>query len=93
MLADGDDPPSWEACGTSRVVWLQGNHPMISDGTVERTFCITGVQENCETTVVGKVRTCISEAGGQYFVYDLVKPVIGCQWAYCAKSVDSNPPT
>ena len=36
MLADHANPPSWEGCGTSRVVWLEGGHPGVESGTVRQ---------------------------------------------------------
>ena len=71
QMADNKEPPAWEDCGTSRVVWLQGDHPGMGDGTVDRAFCVTGLEENCETTITGRVRTCSDKVFLQ-FVYGVV---------------------
>ena len=91
-MADTQDPPAWEECGTSMVVWLHGDHPEISDGTVDRTFCVTGLNVECDTTLPGKVMAC-SHLNAQFFVYHLKQPSVGCQWAYCARDTDDIQPT
>ena len=91
-LADSSAPPGWEQCGTSRVVWLAGQHPSLAQGTVEVSLCVSGLSSSCTTRVSGAVRRCRGE-GGEYFVYRLV-PVPGpCQWAYCANNSPAQAPT
>ena len=95
MMADSSSPPSWEQCGTSRVVWLARTHPSLEEGTVEATLCVSGLSSSCSARVTGAVRRCRAEGGqaGEYFVYRLV-PVPGpCQWAYCANNDPNQAPT
>ena len=89
-MADNLSPPGWESCGTSRVVWLAGEHPSLDQGTVEVTLCVSGLSSRCTVKVRGAVREC--RAGGEnYYVYRLV-PIPGpCQWGYCANN--NQPPT
>ena len=87
IMSDISDPPSWEGCGTSRVVWLRGTHPDISQGTVKVEYCMTGVRDSCEVTVTGELRTCLNVTSNTvYHVYYLVRVPADCQWAYCAKT-------
>ena len=91
-MADTQDPPAWEECGTSMVVWLQGDHPGISEGTVDRTLCVTGIDAEYDTTLNVKVRAR-SHLNAQFFVYHLKQPRVGCQWAYSARDFDDLRPT
>merc|ERR1719500_468257 len=75
VLADQAAPPIWEGCGTSRVVWLEGRHPGVESGTVGVSYCVTGLNSNCDLRVSGEVRACVdereSERGGLFYVYRL----------------------
>ena len=85
VMADSRDPPGWEECGTSRVVWLEGSHPRLEDGTREVTLCVSGLSSSCTVSVAGAVRQCRGERE-DFYVYRLV-PIPGpCQWGYCAKT-------
>ena len=93
MMADSSSPPGWEQCGTSRVVWLDGSHPSLEEGTVEASLCVSGLSSSCTARVTGAVRQCRGEGGEEYFVYRLL-PVPGpCQWAYCANYGPNQAPT
>ena len=57
-----------------------------SDGTVNRTICVTEFEGDCHFKMNGQVRTCPSSdnRGETFFVYFLTQPSVGCHWAYCA---------
>lgn len=65
------------SCGTNYPVWLDGYLPSKADKTVNRTCCITGNTDTCESTVNIQVRNC-----GNFMVYNLSKTV-KIQSAYC----------
>lgn len=45
-------------CGTRYPVWLNGNLPLVSDKTVNRTCCISGINNTCSSTVNIQIRNC-----------------------------------
>ncbi|XP_078062376.1 uromodulin-like [Mustelus asterias] len=64
-------------CSTPRPGWLQGSHPTLEQGEVNRTVCFLKDEEMCEWKREIKIKNCSS-----YFVYEL-KPTQGCEAAYC----------
>ena len=84
QLADQRDPQKWESCGTSRVAWLRGLHPGLSEGTVRRTICVGEITGDCGHDSEVLLRTCPDTRGGTFWVYRLDQVNVGCNWAYCA---------
>ncbi|KAK7467890.1 hypothetical protein BaRGS_00036865, partial [Batillaria attramentaria] len=74
------------SCGTVVPVWLNGTHPTVADGIVERKACAHFDSGNpqgsscCRHTVQIGVKNC-----GNFFVYQL-HPTPSCPMAYCAGS-------
>ncbi|XP_078062216.1 uncharacterized protein LOC144488067, partial [Mustelus asterias] len=64
-------------CSTHHPGWLQGSHPTLEQGEVNRTVCFLKDEEMCEWKREIKIKNCSS-----YFVYEL-KPTPGCEAAYC----------
>ena len=76
-----------EVCGTSLVAWLNGQHPTVRDGIVERVFCFQWTSGECEYSFKSKVRTCPdpSDSKKTFYVYYLKFPRnIGCNFGFCA---------
>ena len=67
-------------CQTSFVGWLDGKHPTVVDGEVERKVCFYHhiLNDCCFWDSVVKVKNC----GGRYYVYKLSAPPKGCS-RYC----------
>ena len=59
-------------CQTFLPGWLNGTHPRVVDGEVERQVCFYNVQKMdcCRDSTVVKVKNC----GDQYYIYQL-KPI------------------
>ena len=72
------------------------------------SYCVTGLNSNCDLRVSGKVReiniialktlhcsvkvrACVDERGGVFYVYRLVRVPTSCQWGYCAYSNYDGP--
>lgn len=70
QLADERSRPGWEVCGTSRVGWLEGKHPSLDEGTVNRTLCVTEISGHCGYSQKGQVRAC-RDSDGEFYVYRL----------------------
>ena len=69
-------------CGTYRSGWLNGRHPSVADGAVERQVCFTGSSDcTCYVTVSITVRNC-----GTFYVYYLKKPS-RCYLRYCGNGI------
>ena len=67
-------------CGTDHPIWMKGNHPLVSNGTVDRKACINFYDMNGDghTESNMKVRNCT-----EFYVYYL-GPAYSCPLAYCA---------
>ncbi|XP_032871843.1 pancreatic secretory granule membrane major glycoprotein GP2-like [Amblyraja radiata] len=70
--------------------WLNGSHPSVEDGEVNRTVCFHwvnhgGNDDTCPRHQEIKIKKCSS-----YFVYFL-KPISWSYSVYCADSVHSDP--
>ncbi|XP_057312855.1 uncharacterized protein LOC130654316 [Hydractinia symbiolongicarpus] len=66
-------------CGSTYQGFMEGKHPAVEDGYVERVICFQSTKVPCEckhTTIVG-VKNC-----GKYFVYDF-KSVPECNSRFC----------
>ncbi|XP_078383523.1 uncharacterized protein LOC144666043 [Oculina patagonica] len=63
-------------CGTLRQGWLNGAHPKVEDGEVERQLCFS-FSTCCSKAVFVKVKNC-----GSYYVYKL-DATPGCDLRYC----------
>ena len=70
-------PPMHMSCSTSIPGWLNGAHPSVDDGEVERTTCWTYHSGCCSYVKTIKVRNC-----GEFFVYRL-GPAPVCYAVYC----------
>ncbi|KAI8515752.1 Mucin-4 [Branchiostoma belcheri] len=81
-------PPSKNRCGTDWPMWMDGQHPNITEGTVIRTVCAYRGNESynrCRYSQDIEVRAC--RAG--FFVYKLRRPPYDyCNLAYCAETKD-----
>ena len=63
-------------CGTDWPGWLDGAHPAVEDGEVNRKVCFTDRSYNCKATTTTSVKNC-----GSYFIYKL--PQMFCNSRYC----------
>ena len=64
-------------CGTVWSGWLDGAHPTLKDGEVQRTVCFSDRSTGCKHTIKISVKNC-----GTYSIYKLFKPP-GCDSRYC----------
>ncbi|CAH1245088.1 OIT3 [Branchiostoma lanceolatum] len=80
-------PPQF-ACGTHEPMWLNGTHPVVGDGEVNRTVCVHQLDlsrsDCCGLQIDIWVRNCSG-----FYVYYLTSPP-GCDMAYCA-AAPNNP--
>ena len=51
-------------CGTDWSGWLDGAHPTVEDGVVNRKVCFTDRTSDCKATKTTSVKNC-----GSYFIY------------------------
>ncbi|XP_078061051.1 uncharacterized protein LOC144486894 [Mustelus asterias] len=72
-----ETPVAPRHCSTYHPGWLQGSHPTLEQGEVNRTVCLTNQSSQCKLEREIKIKNCSS-----YFVYEL-KPTPGCDAAYC----------
>ena len=63
-------------CDTVRSGWLDGAHPTVEDGEVQRKVCFSDRSTGCINSREIFVKNC-----GSYFVYKLYPPV--CPSRYC----------
>ncbi|KAM5236510.1 oncoprotein-induced transcript 3 protein [Ctenodactylus gundi] len=70
-------------CGTHAPVWLNGSHPLESDGIVERQACASFKGNCCLWNTTVEVKSC----PGGYYVYRLAKPSV-CFHVYCGHFYD-----
>ncbi|XP_068722910.1 uncharacterized protein [Montipora capricornis] len=71
-------------CGTTEPGWLNGNHPSVAEGAVQRRVCFSGLFSCCRRSTFIYVRNC-----GAFFVYRLNRTP-GCNLRYCGNGI---PPT
>lgn len=68
-----------KGCGTEGPLWLNGIHPRLEDGIVERDICfVSSTEECCKYTRTIVVKAC----PGNFYVYKFVRPFN--HYAYCA---------
>ena len=67
-------------CGTIAPIWMNGTHPTVADGIVNRKACVNfmGRRKGCFIAIPIRVKNCSG-----FYVYYL-KPASGCYMAYCA---------
>ena len=64
-------------CGTHAPGWLNGSHPQLQEGQVNRKVCYHWSSRCCNWQNNIKVRSC-----GDFYVYNLIKPP-HCWLRYC----------
>ena len=64
-------------CGTHAPAWLNGEHPTVADGQVNRTVCFHWESDCCHWSTNIEVRNC-----GSYYVYYLTGTP-ACNLRYC----------
>ena len=64
-------------CGAAWSGWLDGSHPTVEDGKVQRTVCFNNRNTGCKDKKEVFVKNC-----GSYFIYKLQQPTI-CNSRYC----------
>ena len=64
-------------CGTHWPGWLDGAHPTVEDGEVQRTVCFSDRFTGCKSFAGISVKNC-----GSYFIYELKNPP-RCNLRYC----------
>ena len=64
-------------CGTDWPGWLDGIHPTVEDGKVQRTVCFSDRSDGCKWSKTIFVKNC-----GSYYIYKLSKPP-NCDARYC----------
>ena len=64
------------SCGTDWSGWLDGAHPTVEDGEVQRTVCFSDRSTGCQQSINIFVKNC-----GSYFIYKLYPP--NCASRYC----------
>lgn len=74
-------------CGTIAPIWMQGSHPTVAEGIVDRTACVNfnNLFDGCLSFSI-KVKNC----SNSFYVYYLVPPPYGCFLAYCAGMFSSQ---
>ena len=65
-------------CGTNWSGWLDGVHPTVEDGKVNRKVCFNDINSDCKAIKNISVINC-----GSYFIYKLFRPP-DCFMRYCA---------
>ena len=64
-------------CGTVNPGWLNGSHPSVEDGEVDRTVCFRAYNNRCKDPTVIGVKNC-----GSYYIYKLHQ-LSRCAMRYC----------
>ena len=67
-------------CGTDAAGWLDGSHPEIDEGVVQRTVCFDYTPSDCWQTSEIEVVNC-----GNYYLYNLPNP-LSCNYRYCGSN-------
>ena len=65
-------------CGTDWPGWLNGAHPTVEDGVVDRSVCFSDRSTGCKYSKTIVVKNC-----GSYFIYKLFHSP-GCNSRYCS---------
>ena len=76
-------------CGTYYPGWLNGSHPTVNEGAVQRRVCFSYYVygDCCFLSTYIRVRNC-----GGFYVYQL-KPLTLCHSRYCGNGYGSSTPT
>ena len=75
-------------CGTYSPGWLNGSHPTVNEGAVQRRVCFGDYSGDCCLfSIYIRVRNC-----GRFYVYQL-KPLTECFVRYCGNGYVSSTPT
>ena len=74
-------------CGTYVPGWLNGSHPTLNEGAVQRRVCFSYSSDCCSFVTYIRVRNC-----GRFYVYQL-KPLKECYVRYCGNGYVSSTPT
>ena len=64
-------------CGTRFPGWLDGAHPTVEDGKIQRKVCFSDRNQGCKYHGTILVKNC-----GSYFIYKLF-PWHSCPSRYC----------
>ena len=67
-------------CGSHAPGWLNGSHPAVREGAVQRKVCYHWGSNCCQWSNSVRVRNC-----GRFFVYEL-QPSPVCSLRYCGKT-------
>ena len=67
-------------CGTHAPGWIDGNHPTVDEGVVERKVCYHWSNNCCNWSNNIRVKNC-----GAYFVYEL-EDTPACSLRYCGNA-------
>ncbi|XP_041432232.1 uromodulin-like [Xenopus laevis] len=67
-----------DRCNTVAPMWLNGSHPIETDGIVSRTVCAHGQYDCCQWSSTVQIKAC----PGGYHVYKLNRTPT-CSMAYC----------
>ena len=70
--------PPTNRCNTYGTGWMNGGHPTVADGQVNRTACFHAHSSCCYFSTNIKVRNC-----GSYYVYYLSGTAYTCNLRYC----------
>ena len=74
-------------CGSYHPGWLNGSHPTVKEGAVQRRVCFRYFSDCCSFVTYIRVRNC-----GRFYVYQL-KPLTACSVRYCGNGYVSSTPT
>ena len=75
-------------CGTDVPGWLNGPHPGVADGRVQRRVCFTYQGICCSDSTYISVRNC-----GGFYVYKLNPvPLVACSSRYCGNGFVKTTP-
>ena len=74
-------------CGTHVPGWLNGSHPSVNEGAVQRRVCFRYYGDCCFFSTYIRVRKC-----GGFYVYQL-KPLTECSSRYCGNGYVSSTST
>ncbi|XDV16875.1 hypothetical protein PO909_016391, partial [Leuciscus waleckii] len=78
------------SCGTDTALWIRGGHPTVTDGVVTRDICDNWNNYCC---YFGSFPIKVKACPGDYYVYELVRPTDGYDYAcsaYCADTGSIN---
>lgn len=77
-----ESAPSAYSCGTDAPGWLDGSHPAVLDGVVDRTACFNWAGDECNWSSDIQVVNCDG-----YMLYNLSNPPVSCL-RYCGETLD-----